>query len=387
MKILFLPSWYPQRYNFTDGIFVRRHAECVAQHTTNDVAVLHVYNRQDEGKPDFEIIDNTINGVRTIVVYYHAVKNNFPILSQILRYRKWKRAYELGWNHLTKTFGQPDAAHVQVAWRAGMFALQLLRRFQIPYLVTEHWSGYDKQVGTFKGFAMKNGVARIVRHAEIVAPINQRIIHLMQAHGLQNEYTVVPNVVDTDFFKPASHQNKICRIVHISNFKSEKNTPGILRAAKLLLEKRKDFELILAGGNTYFDETKKVFDELKLDEENVKLVRKLSPDEVVKQLQQSDAFLLFSHYEGMPCTIIEAWACGLPVISSNVGGISEWLDNSNGILVEPGNETALANAISSMIDSYQSFEKDKIRKFAVETFSAPVVAQQFDTLYKHYFNQ
>ena len=170
-------------------------------------------------------------------------------------------------------------------------------------------------------------------------------------------------------------------------FKNEKNTSGILRATKKLLEQRNDFELILAGGNTYFDETKKAYDELGLDEKHVRLIKKLSPEEVRNEMQRSDVFLLFSHYEGMPCTIIEAWACGLPVLSSNVGGISEWLDESNGKLVEKANEDELTSAMSWMIDNYNKFDKDAIRKFAADRFSAQVIATQFDDLYHHYLSK
>ena len=353
MKILFLPSWYPHRYNFTAGIFVQRHAECVAQHTTNKVAVLYVFNKQDADRIDFEVVDAIINEVSTFTVYYHPVKFYFPLLTQIQRYLKWKKAYAIGWNHLHKKFGMPDGLHVQVILKAGIIALQLKKKFHLPFIITEHWSGYDRKVGTYKSWFQKYFTKKIVKDAEVIAPINQNIIHHMLNHNLKAEYTVVTNVVDTDLFKPIVHQNKVCRFVHVSNFKSEKNTVGILHAIKKLSLIRNDFEVIIAGGRTYFEETKQVYDSLKFDGQQVKLVGKLLPTEVSNLIANGDVFLLFSHYEGLPCSIVEAWACGIPVLSSDVGGISEYLDESNGRLVTAGNENELVQAMSWMIDNHK----------------------------------
>ena len=73
-----------------------------------------------------------------------------------------------------------------------------------------------------------------------------------------------------------------------------------------------------------------------------------SLEEVASLMGESHAFLLFSHYENLPCVILEAFSCGIPVVSSDTGGIREHLDPSRGILVTNGAEDELERALLQM---------------------------------------
>jgi glycosyltransferase involved in cell wall biosynthesis len=108
----------------------------------------------------------------------------------------------------------------------------------------------------------------------------------------------------------------------------------------------------------------------------------ISWEEVARKMESSHALLLFSNYENLPCVIVEALACGLPVISTRVGGISEHINPERGILVDRGDEDALAKAIDSMSSNIDQYDKEALRKYAVERFSNEAVATAFVGLYK-----
>jgi glycosyltransferase involved in cell wall biosynthesis len=99
-------------------------------------------------------------------------------------------------------------------------------------------------------------------------------------------------------------------------------------------------------------------------------------------MQQADAFVMFSRYENLPCVLIEAMACGLPVISSNVGGIPEIVHDFNGRLVDSEDEEGLADRLKELIEENEHFDREKIRNFAVENFSMPSIGADLNQLYK-----
>ena len=76
-------------------------------------------------------------------------------------------------------------------------------------------------------------------------------------------------------------------------------------------------------------------------------------------MQQASALVLFSRYENLPCVLIEAACCGLPVIAPRIGGIPEIVPGSAGLLMEPGSEEELVQAMHSMMKDYQQYNRKK----------------------------
>lgn len=99
---------------------------------------------------------------------------------------------------------------------------------------------------------------------------------------------------------------------------------------------------------------------------------------------KSDIFILPSYYEGLPMSILEAMSYGLPVISTNVGGIGEIVhNNENGVLITPGNKTQLKEAIIEIIDnpSLISSMGTKSQEI-VKSFYPETVIPILDEIYK-----
>ena len=79
--------------------------------------------------------------------------------------------------------------------------------------------------------------------------------------------------------------------------------------------------------------------------------------------------------------LIESMACGIPIITSDVGGISEHIDNSKGMIIQPKDTDSLVKCMKEMILNSGSYDNLVIRKYAVDNFSNSAVADQFDELY------
>jgi glycosyltransferase involved in cell wall biosynthesis len=197
---------------------------------------------------------------------------------------------------------------------------------------------------------------------------------------IKKEYDIVPNVVDTDLFCPKGTSKTIFRFIHVSNMVPLKNVKAILDAAKLLKESGENFELIMVGNKDEF--YSQYADKLGLNSV-VSFKAEIPYDQVAVEMQQSQAFILFSNIENSPCVIGEALCCGLPVIATNVGGIPELVSSDNGILIAPGDTAGLVNAMKEMMVSYSKYDRHEIAEDAQAKFNYSSVGKMFDRIYKN----
>ena len=104
--------------------------------------------------------------------------------------------------------------------------------------------------------------------------------------------------------------------------------------------------------------------------------------DVAKMMAQSHCFILNSNYEGLPCVLLEAMSCGIPVITTNVGAIPEIIDYKQGIIIQPNKTNELVKAMEDMISCWVQYNGNKIRANVVEKYSYPAIAKDFDDIFK-----
>ena len=361
-----MARWYPHRYDPMFGLFVRRHAEAAALY--NDISVIYVH-------PDnqYDIVDDTINNVRTIRVYYKQSK------SKILSFLRFLKANRQALKRLPK----PDIIHVHVLTRLGIIALWQKIIHGTPYIITEHWSRYLSG-NDFSGFLRKQLTKLVVKHASAVTTVTDILAKAMQKHGLSNKnYLIVPNVVDINKFKPQPHHNEIPKIVHISCFENKsKNITGLIDALCILENKHIDFQCVFIGDGVDFEMIKDYSKKLKR-QENIRFTGVLEGQDLVAELASGDFLVLSSDYETQGVVLLEAFACGLPVVSTNVGGIPEIVNETNGILVPPHSPEQLSDAMQTMLATYQNYDPNILRENIIKKFSNETVGKLLNSLYSN----
>ena len=184
-------------------------------------------------------------------------------------------------------------------------------------------------------------------------------------------------------FHISEKNNAPCKIIHISCFEDKsKNISGLLESLKIINDKGIDFQCTLIGEGMDLDLMKEKAKELQLINK-VSFTGLLQGQALADELSSGDFLVLSSNYENMPVVILEALASGLPVVSTNVGGIKEMIDDTKGILVEPKNKEALAEAMIKMIETYKNYDANYLRNSVIEKYGYESVGRFLSKLYNN----
>ena len=341
MKVLFLTPWYPSDKDSMSGLFVQKHVEAIRAQGA-DVRVIFSQTWRDT-------------------------------------WRQWQELHREGW--------MPDVVQLNVIQKQGLLALWLKKHFHIPYVIIEHWSGYLPENGQYMQMSLPKRLfyQRIAAKASIILTVSDRHAQAMQDCGIRNEHWGrINNVVDDFFFeerqsKIKNHKSKI--LLHVSCFDERaKNVKGLLRAAKMLSEKRQDWRLVLVGTGMDYADVRTYARTLAIPENLLVWTGELTPREVSEQLDQADAMVLFSYYENAPVVISESLAKGVPVIATRVGGIPEMINDQCGILVASGDEQALVQALSTLLSHPEQYNRQPIRE-AGKQYAYSVVGRKLMQVY------
>jgi glycosyltransferase involved in cell wall biosynthesis len=380
MKVLWLASWFPNRTSPFNGDFIERHALATAAFV-DQLFVMAVVKDDAMEKGTTEIIKKQTGNLTVYTAYYG--RGRFGLAEKLLSFRKYfslqKKIYQL----IESEFGSPDLAHVHVPMKAGLFAQYLERKYNIPYVVTEHWAGYNRlcRPGIFdlgKTFIKLNNL--VLKNARLVLPVSDDLGKMINDNFTKINYRVVPNVVDTTIFFPADKkENQVLQLIHVSTMGYQKNMEALVNALLLWKQKGGRFEL-----NCYGPVNKKL----------VKLVQEQSLDRqiffhgelaqplIAKAMQQSDVLILYSRYETFGCVLIEANACGIPVIVSDLPVFHELVQQDvNAVFAEGDNPPALAEALAGFAACKDKFNKSMIAEAARQRFSYQTVGEQIRDVY------
>ncbi|MEM3374577.1 MAG: glycosyltransferase family 4 protein [Candidatus Woesearchaeota archaeon] len=158
-------------------------------------------------------------------------------------------------------------------------------------------------------------------------------------------------------------------VLYVGRLEKEKGVYDLLQA--ITLDNSKDTKYVFVGP---FEDKNKFFSEverLKI-KDKIEVVGEVIGEERFKYFASADVLVLPSYAEGLPMVILEAFAFGLPVISTKVGGIPDVVKKENGILINPGDVKALAKSIkkikASDLNKYRKINMKESEKYSVDKF-------------------
>ena len=211
----------------------------------------------------------------------------------------------------------------------------------------------------------------------------------------ESRIKVVPNGIDTRRFQPCTQRGELAAllpqgirddkdkkiIITVGRFAEAKDHFTLLAAVRQLARHRQDFHLVMIGDGELHSAVEQRIKELELESY---ITTPGSRSDVDSLMPGADLFVLSSKREGLPMVVMEAMACGLPVVATKVGGIPEVVHHGeNGALVPPGKPEQLAAALDSFLEDPQKAADmgHAARNLIAERYDLDVIAARYAALY------
>lgn len=251
----------------------------------------------------------------------------------------------------------PDCLFLSWAFPDAVAGTMLGRLIKIPTVIKVHGSDINSHA------AYQSRSRQIVwsmQYSSAVITVSQALANRLVELGVESsKIHVIYNGIDHQrFFRQDQagsrellglrSDRKI--ITFVGNLKVAKGCMDLVAAFIQLIGTRSELDLYFIGDGEKYDALGEKIRQAGL-QDRIKLLGSKKHSELPAWLNASDVVALPSHNEGVPNVLLEAMACGVPVVATRVGGIPEIVSDQAGILIEPGEMTELANALETALST------------------------------------
>lgn len=271
---------------------------------------------------------------------------------------------------------QPDVVHAHFTQIAAAFAQRSLIG-NAKFVVTEHSSLMNTDKPSEVTLAQAK---QAYLKADKVIAVSKAL-----AQNIEKNTGVTPriigNVVDTKVFEHLTNgsDGDYFRFVSCGNLVPVKCFDVLFRAFCKI--KDKTAQLTIFGDGVEKARLISLCDSLGIGD-RVHFMGHRSREEIAREYERSDAFVLASSSETFGVSFVEAMCAGLAVIASKCGGPEDFVNEQNGLLVPVNDDSALAQAMDFMQQNVKNYDRNEIRTFALENFSPKSVAERLVELYQ-----
>jgi len=287
--------------------------------------------------------------------------------------------------------GRVALVHVHSAaygsfWRKSVLCA-IAYAFRVPYVFHLH----DGRLADFyqrgcNGLC-KSWVRAVLRRAARVVVLTRHWRDEVHKIEPTARTTIIGNPVPVPI-SVAPPQRPARRVLFLAWLHEDKGVLDLVRAIPIVLRSVPEAMFVLAGKGIPGGDTPDSIMELARSlrvERSLRFPGWVDGSKKDDLLRESDVFVLPSYYEALPLGVLEAMACGVPVVATSVGGIPDVIENRvNGLLVAPGQPDALARAIVTLLTDHalRSRLREAARSDVRKQFSTESVIKDLETLYR-----
>lgn len=356
MKVLMACQNHPDKYHPYWGTFIERSINSIVKHGIEAETIIpRPYTLSVKGFPysDFSKLplkDETGNYTKYYPRYFYFPPKRFFYGLSGNSYSKYVTKFT------KKNVDIPDVIHAHHLYMDGYGMIELSKKWDVPLVIVEH-GAILKEIIYWK--YMYDKIIKTLNTADHIMCVSNDLVSIALKHGIDNEkVSLVPIGVDVDIFKKGDAdmikkefhiENDIKIVLYVGQLISRKGLNYFIEAIPRVLDIQKKIFFIFIGTGSH----KKYLINLCLKrniQKNVKFLGGLDVNQLIKWYSIADIMVLPSLSEGRPTVIYEAMSCELPVIATDVGGVSEQVKNGyNGIIFKSRDTKALADNLNYLL--------------------------------------
>ena len=373
MHILFISRGYPSAQRPQNGNFEVDQAEGLAK-LGHKVSMISVDLGREFLPKEYGIQRIEKNGVLSYHIFIMPMK--FFVGNGIFR-RLLNLQLDCLYKKIVKESGTPDIIYAHYLWNMD-WGLFLKYKYQIPLVGIEHWSelGYEDIKSV-----IETNARRIYPKLDKLITVSHALQgKIKERFGMDSD--VVYNTIHDSVRMLSINRNKdgIVHYITVGTLLPVKGYDNLITSFATCSLPRNNWNLSIVGKGPEEKMLQEMITKYDL-KKNISLVGSKSKTEVVELLNLSDVFISSSHLETFGVAALEAICCGIPVVATNSGGPSEFINASNGRLCDD-NVDALREGIEYMFAHYKEFDKKRIADEAFNKFSSEAIAKQLTKIFE-----
>ncbi len=382
LHILIIPSWYPEYKGHYLGSFFREQAIGIKNRGCKVGVVFPELKSLRNTKkiklfPKFTFLND--DGVKT----YQFKWSNWFIKLKFAQIYVFKKMGYLLFKKYVEENGTPDVIHAQSIFNAGFLAEYIFDKHKIPFIITEHNSGFYYKDQGFENYYSR--VIEIVNKSSNCFTVSANYSKYLNKELKSNKkWKVHHNIVDNSFlsFKISPPLGDKFIFLCVSRLHKIKNIDLIIKSFKKFNLKYSNSELRIIGVGSELKNLKNLTQELQINK-NVKFLGKKLRSDMVNEYNSCNSFVYASSFETFGVIFVEAMALGRPIISLNCGSSDEIITDKTGILVNNKSTEDMSEAMIYLFENYSNYDSLKIRNYCKSLFSEKRLSIK---MIKHYKN-
>lgn len=386
--VLVVPSWYHTRDNPVHGSFFREQAVAVQKLGVKmgvvfpDLRTVVGARAGEAVSRRFQVVEGNDEGIFTMRVMGWRIPQAKKVTRDL-----WVKQVQRLTKRYVRRHGVPDLIHAQCVHEAGVAAMKVKEDWKIPYVVTEHFTGYARGIMTDD---MLTRAREVFSQADGVIAVSHAMARDIKGYAGKKDIKVIPNLVDTQFFTPPPTARSCTpfRFLFVGFLTEKKGVADLLRAYAGAFGNDEAVRLEIGGDGELRASLKSLVGELGVGD-RVEFLGELSRVRVRDAMWRANAVVSAARVETFGVVLIEAMSTGLPVIVTRCGGPEEFVTREVGHLVPLDDGVAMQNAMREMVADCDSWQRlaPAIRSYVQDNFGERTIGSRLIEAYNSVIRQ